>query len=164
MEDPSWASSPAVRKIMQGNRSRDTKPELAVRRAVHALGLRYRVAQRPLPDLRRRADLVFFPIKVAVFVDGCFWHGCPEHYRAPSSHPAYWHDKIAGNRVRDLETVELLTNKGWAVLRFWTHDDPLVVAEEIRSVVEQRRNDLARLSSSKSRVRGPDPMQPRGAP
>ena len=95
MKDPGWASSPATRKVMQGNRSRDTKPELAVRRAVHALGLRYRVAQQPLREVRRSADLVFPSVKVAVFVDGCFWHGCPEHYREPGSHIDYWRPKIA---------------------------------------------------------------------
>jgi DNA mismatch endonuclease, patch repair protein len=76
----SWASTPAIRRVMQGNKSRDTKPEIAVRSAVHALGMRYRVSARPLRDLRRTADLVFRNARVAVFVDGCFWHGCPEHH------------------------------------------------------------------------------------
>jgi DNA mismatch endonuclease (patch repair protein) len=156
MEDPGWASSPAVRKVMQGNRSRDTKPELAVRRAVHALGLRYRVAQRPLPDLRRSADLVFPRIKVAVFVDGCFWHGCPGHYRSPTSHADYWSDKVARNRARDRETVELLRLQGWVALRFWSHNDPLLVAEEIRCVVEQRRIALTSLPSSQHKLNGAD--------
>src|SRR5579875_2994608 len=75
--DESWASSPAVRGRMQLQRTRDTAPELAIRRLLHARGLRYRVDVSPLPGLRRRADIVFGPAKVAVFVDGCFWHGCP---------------------------------------------------------------------------------------
>jgi DNA mismatch endonuclease (patch repair protein) len=70
---------------MQGNRSRDTKPELAVRRILHARGLRYFVNRKPVPDLRRTADLVFTRAKVAVFIDGCFWHGCPEHHKPPTS-------------------------------------------------------------------------------
>ncbi|MGH6915044.1 MAG: DNA mismatch repair protein Vsr, partial [Geminicoccales bacterium] len=80
MNDKSWASNAGTRASMQANKSRDTKPELALRRAVHAMGLRYRVAARPLPALRRTADLVFTRAKVAVFVDGCFWHGCPQHH------------------------------------------------------------------------------------
>lgn len=128
---------------MQGNRSRDTKPELAVRRAVHALGLRYGVAQRPLRDVPRTADLVFPRVKVAVFVDGCFWHGCPEHYRVPVSNKDYWAEKITANRARDRETVELLRLQDWVSLRFWSHSDPLLAAEEIRCVVERRRDALA---------------------
>ena len=80
---PSWASSKTARATMLANRSRDTGPELAVRRAVHSLGLRYRVDVRPLPGIRRTADLVFRPARVAVFVDGCFWHGCPDHSTRP---------------------------------------------------------------------------------
>jgi DNA mismatch endonuclease (patch repair protein) len=132
---------------MQGNRSRDTKPELAVRRAVHALGLRYRVAEQPLREVRRSADLVFPRVKVAVFVDGCFWHGCPEHYREPGSHVDYWRLKVDTNRARDFETTELFSLAGWTVLRFWAHEDPDVVAGQIRSVVGQRRRALAKQSN-----------------
>lgn len=81
----SWASTPGRRRNMQAIRSRDTKPELAVRRLVHAAGLRYRVGVRPEPSLRRTADLVFTKRRVAVFIDGCFWHGCPEPVSTPSS-------------------------------------------------------------------------------
>lgn len=126
---------------MQGNRSRDTAPELAIRRAVHALGLRYRVAVRPLHGIRRSADLVFPRAKVAVFVDGCFWHGCPEHYREPASNVDFWRLKVATNRARDLETTELFRLSGWVVLRFWAHDDPMIAAEEIRQVVGRRRSE-----------------------
>lgn len=128
---------------MQGNRWRDTKPELAVRLAAHALGLRYRVSMRPLQNLRRTADMVFPRLKVAVFVDGCFWHGCPEHYKEPKSHVEYWRGKIEGNRARDLQTVELLTREGWLTLRFWSHEDTLWVAEEIAKVVKRRQRELA---------------------
>ncbi len=83
---------------MRGNRSRDTAPELVVRRLVHAMGLRYRVHTRPLPGLRRTADLVFTRQRVAVFIDGCFWHGCPEHHRQPGANSAYWSEKVARNR------------------------------------------------------------------
>ncbi|MFE8886861.1 very short patch repair endonuclease [Pseudarthrobacter enclensis] len=142
MEDASWASTAAVRKSMQGNRYRDTKPELAVRRAAHALGLRYRVAVQPVQGLRRTADMVFPRLKVAVFVDGCFWHGCPEHYKEPRSHVDYWREKIAGNRLRDRQTTGLLNREGWLALRYWAHEDPVSVAKQIAEVVDQRRDEL----------------------
>ena len=81
---------------MQSNKSRDTKPELALRSAVHALGLRYRVAAKPLAGLRRTADLVFPRAKVAVFLDGCFWHGCPQHHTVASANAKFWADKVDG--------------------------------------------------------------------
>ncbi|SRX92149.1 DNA G:T-mismatch repair endonuclease [Microbacterium testaceum StLB037] [Mycobacterium shimoidei] len=120
---------------MQGNRSRDTAPELAVRRLVHGMGLRYRVNTRPLPTLRRTADLVFTRRRVAVFVDGCFWHGCPDHHRQPSANAGYWTAKVARNRARDIATDETLAAAGWTVLRFWAHQSPADVAEAIRKAV-----------------------------
>lgn len=99
---------------MQAIRSRDTKPERLIRRLVHASGLRYRVAARPLPDLRRTADLVFRPVKVAVFIDGCYWHGCPEHYVPPKTNPGYWSEKVARNMARDRDTDERLTEAALA--------------------------------------------------
>jgi len=135
----SWASSPAVRNVMRGNRKRDTAPELAVRRAVHRRGLRYRVAARPLPQLARTADLVFRGPKVAVFVDGCFWHGCPDHYVAPRSNPTYWVPKIERNQARDRAVNEALREAGWGVIRFWEHEDPEMVATVIAEAVEWRK-------------------------
>ena len=108
---------------MQANRRRDTTPELTLRRALHAAGLRFRV-DVPLPfDRRRRADVVFPRQKVAIFVDGCFWHRCPEHYVAPKSNTGFWADKAAANVERDRDTDTQLENLGWSVLRFWEHDD-----------------------------------------
>lgn len=109
----SWASSAARRRNMQAIRSRDTKPEKVIRRLIHAKGLRYRIASRPLPDLRRTADLVFRPAKVAVFVDGCYWHGCPEHYVPPRTNPGYWSEKVARNIARDRDTDHKLTEAGF---------------------------------------------------
>lgn len=132
----SWASSPAVRASMRGNRRRDTKPELAVRKLVHGAGLRYRVDLAPLDTHRRhRADLVFTRAKVAVFVDGCYWHGCPEHHRQPSVNADYWAAKVRGNRDRDTRVSALLTAAGWTVLRFWEHEDPAEVATAIVAIV-----------------------------
>ena len=137
----SWASSPATRKSMQGNRSRDTKPELAVRSAVHRRGIRFRVAARPQPELPRTADLVLRKSRIAVFVDGCFWHGCPRHHTQPTTNSEYWADKIASNIERDAETTAYLQQSGWTVLRFWEHEDPEAVAdlvqESVRSALEQ---------------------------
>ena len=128
----SWASTPASRAVMQGNRSRDTRPEMAVRRAAHAQGLRYRVDFRPLSDLNRRADLVFTRARVAVFIDGCYWHGCPEHGTAARSNAGYWSTKIARNRDRDAETDRLLDDAGWTVVRAWEHESVDVVVTRIR--------------------------------
>ncbi|MFJ2414724.1 very short patch repair endonuclease [Streptomyces brevispora] len=140
--DGSWASSAARRRNMQAIRSRDTQPERLIRRLVHANGLRYRVAARPLPDLRRTADLVFRPAKVAVFIDGCYWHGCPEHYVAPKTNPGYWSDKVARNMARDRDTDQRLAEAGWLVLRFWEHQGSDACAATIVSTVRERRRDL----------------------
>ncbi|WP_276314964.1 very short patch repair endonuclease [Streptomyces sp. WAC 06738] len=135
----SWASSAARRRNMQAIRSRDTKPEKLLRQKLHAKGLRYRVAARPLPELRRTADLVFRPSKVAVFVDGCYWHGCPEHYVSPRTNSGYWSEKVAGNVNRDRDTDERLLNAGWMILRFWEHEDPSQCAERVAEAVAERR-------------------------
>lgn len=129
---------------MRANRSRDTRPELAIRSAVHARGLRYRVAIRPVGGVRRTADLVFTRARVAVFLDGCFWHGCPEHFHLPATNPGYWGPKIAANSARDLETDDLLAAEGWAVLRFWEHALAVEAATHIEDVVRQRLAALRR--------------------
>ncbi len=128
---------------MTSNRSRDTGPELRVRRALHSRGLRYRVAHRPLPSLRRTADVVFTRQKIAVFIDGCFWHGCPAHCRIPSTNRAYWAAKIGGNSDRDRATTEVLEAAGWSVIRAWEHEDAAEVADRIERVVLDRRGGHA---------------------
>lgn len=132
----SWASSEGSRRSMQANKGRDTAPELALRSAVHRLGLRYRVNRRPVPGIRRTADLVFGPSRVAVFLDGCFWHRCPEHYTAPRANGAFWAAKVERNVERDRETDRLLRDAGWLVLRVWEHDDPAAAAARIREAVD----------------------------
>ncbi|MBO3746193.1 very short patch repair endonuclease [Streptosporangiaceae bacterium NEAU-GS5] len=134
-ERPTQAANEGVRKSMQANRGRDTKPELALRRAVHALGLRYRVSVRPLPRLRRTADIVFTRVKVAVFIDGCFWHGCPEHHTKAATNADYWAEKVRRNRERDAETDRLLMDAGWTVIRVWEHENPVESALKIEAVV-----------------------------
>ncbi len=119
---------------MLGNRSRDTKPELALRRALHALGYRYRVHKSPIRSPSRRADIVFTRQRLAVFVDGCFWHGCPDHYEAPTVHRKYWADKVHRNRERDRVTDEDLRAAGWRVVRLWEHT---LLDEQVRLVVAE---------------------------
>lgn len=133
---------------MLSNKGRDTGPELAVRRLVHAAGLRYRVNHRPIPGLRRTADLVFTRRRIAVFIDGCFWHGCPTHYERPNTNRAYWDPKILGNRSRDADTDACLRESGWVVLRYWEHEDPRVVAESIEMTVRGMRGGLDQTGSS----------------
>ncbi|WP_405986044.1 very short patch repair endonuclease [Streptomyces sp. NBC_00872] len=138
----SWASSAARRRNMQAIRSRDTKPEQTLRRLIHAQGLRYRVCARPLPELRRTADLVFRPALVAVFVDGCYWHGCPEHYVSPKTNSAYWSEKVLRNVNRDRDTDQKLAAAGWLALRFWEHESPTDCAEKVAATVLSRRTNL----------------------
>jgi len=135
----SWASSETVRRQMQANKSRDTKPELALRSRIHQMGLRYRVGARPVPGIRRTADIVFTRVRVAVFLDGCYWHGCPEHYRPARRNEQFWREKIEGNRVRDAETDRLLREAGWTVVRVWEHEEIDAAAERVRTVVLSRR-------------------------
>lgn len=124
---------------MQANRRRDTKPELAIRRILHARGLRYRTDVRPDRSIRRHADIVFTKAKIAVFVDGCFWHGCPEHFIPPKANADYWAQKIEGNQMRDADTNDVLTAAGWTVLRFWEHDDPASSADRIEQCWKAKR-------------------------
>lgn len=123
---------------MQANRRRDTGPELAIRRLVHARGLRYRVDARPLPSARHTADMIFTRAQVAVFIDGCWWHGCAEHYRPPASNAGYWAAKVARNRERDRLADGALAAAGWAVIRVWEHEPPDAAARRIEAAVRER--------------------------
>lgn len=122
---------------MQANRRRDTAPELAVRRILHATGLRYRVDFRVTPELRVRADIVFTRHRIVVFIDGCFWHVCPQHGTSPKANSDYWGPKLARNIQRDREADEALKSAGWQVLRYWEHEDPTVVAAQIAEEVSR---------------------------
>ena len=107
-----------------------------VRRFLHAKGLRYRVHVRPLPELRRTADIVFTRCRVAVFVDGCFWHACPVHATKPRRNAQWWETKLNRNIERDKETNMLLEAAGWAVIRVWEHQDPESAAEMISATLQ----------------------------
>ena len=112
---------------------------MAVRRLVHATGLRYRVDAKPLTWLNRRADLVFIGAQVAVFVDGCRWHGCPEHATRSKTNTEYWATKIARNVARDQDTSSRLRSAGWTVLRYWEHQPPAEVAADIEQHVRSQQ-------------------------
>jgi DNA mismatch endonuclease (patch repair protein) len=96
-----------------------------------------------VPEIRRTADLVFTKARVAVFLDGCYWHGCPEHYRPSRTNEEFWREKIGGNRTRDVETDSLLRAAGWTVVRVWEHEDPGAAAERVREAVLSTRIDRA---------------------
>lgn len=129
----SWASSENARRTMTANRRRDTKPELRVRRILHRAGLRFRVDHRPTRIIRTRADIVFSRARICVFIDGCYWHACPEHFVMPKTNADYWSPKIARNSARDKETTSILLEEGWCVLRYWEHTPPEIVAHDIES-------------------------------
>lgn len=124
---------------MENQPRRDTRPEMALRRILHAMGLRYLVDRPPLAGLRRRADLVFTRARVAVYIDGCFWHSCPEHGTSPRNNGAWWTAKLEANRVRDADTDQRLGQAGWAVLRVWEHEDPDAAAARVAELVALRR-------------------------
>lgn len=141
---------------MRSNRRRDTKPELAVRRQLHARGLRYRVDLALDFDRRRRADIVFPRARLVVFVDGCFWHGCPVHYTIPAAHAEFWADKRTRNVIRDADTTARLEAEGWHVMRFWEHQSPSEIADVIAEA-------YGRLRAIRSSVRTPSPRSRDGA-
>lgn len=123
---------------MRATPRRDTPAEIALRSELHHRGLRYRIDYPPLPELRRRADIVFTRQKVAVFCDGCYWHGCPEHGTWPKANAEWWRRKIEANRVRDRDTDRRLTAAGWTVIRVWEHEDPAVAANTVAKAVRAK--------------------------
>ncbi|WP_282595077.1 very short patch repair endonuclease [Naasia sp. SYSU D00057] len=139
----SWASTPGARRSMQANRGRDTTPELRVRKLLHAAGARYRVDLAPLGG-RRRADIVFSRRRIAVYIDGCFWHGCPQHATYPRTNSDYWLPKLKRNVERDRETDSQLRQAGWTVLRYWEHEAPEQIVRSILERIERDREVRSR--------------------
>ena len=103
------------------------------------MGLRFRVGVKVEPDVRRTVDIAFTKVKLAVLVDGCFWHGCPIHSRPVKTNAAFWTSKIAVNQARDADTNVVLRSYGWTVLRFWEHDEPEEAAARIEEQVRKLR-------------------------
>lgn len=135
-------SSAEARKRMQSVRQKNTSAEAALRRELHRRGLRYRVQVAVLTKPRRVADVAFSGLRVAVFVDGCFWHGCPQHATWPKQNAEFWRAKILANQQRDRDTDERLRAEGWKVIRAWAHEAPVRVAAKVATAVEERREKL----------------------
>jgi DNA mismatch endonuclease, patch repair protein len=133
------ASSPEALRRMKSLRQRDTKPEVVLRKHLHAMGYRYRVDRAPISGMRTRADLVFGPARLAVFVDGCFWHACPEHATWPKANADWWRKKIEANVERDRRVDRELHEAGWDVVRVWEHEDPAAAARTVAERVDARR-------------------------
>lgn len=128
-------SSPEASRRMQRVRQKNTSAESALRRELHSLGLRYRVQVPVSTNPRRVADIVFTSPRVVVFVDGCFWHGCPEHATWPKQHAEFWRMKIVTNQERDRDTDRRLRADGWKVVRVWAHEAPRDAASRIAEIV-----------------------------
>ena len=146
------ASSDAARRTMLGNRRRDSTPELLLRRTLHGIGLRFRVdfpirvpGRRPI-----RPDVVFTRWQVAVFVDGCFWHGCPEHGRRPRTNAGYWSAKVEVNQARDVEQTRALEEAGWRVLRVWEHESAATAAARVCELLAVQAASAAGAATSAS--------------
>ncbi|WP_371799594.1 very short patch repair endonuclease [Streptomyces sp. NBC_01707] len=134
-------SSPGVSARMSRQARRDTTPEVAVRKLLHAAGYRYRINERVPGMSRRTIDIAFTRAKVAVMIDGCFWHGCPEHATQPKANAEWWRQKLDRNMARDVETTAHLTAAGWTVLRFWEHVPAANVAAAVRTVVDRETRE-----------------------
>lgn len=126
------AISERVRRTMQANVGRETSPEKALRSALHAAGLRFRKDYAPAPNYPCKADVVFADQRGCIFVDGCFYHGCPEHFKVPDSNADWWREKIADNQARDRRQTEWLEQQDWTVLRVWEHE----IENDIMAIVE----------------------------
>ncbi|WP_280467229.1 very short patch repair endonuclease [Nocardia cyriacigeorgica] len=122
---------------MSRQRRAGTEPELALRRELHRRGLRYFVDRAPIRGQRRRADVIFPRLRVAVYVDGCFWHSCPEHATYPKNNAEWWAEKLAANVARDRATDAALAAAGWQVIRIWEHEDPVAAADRVAAALRQ---------------------------
>lgn len=131
------ASTPDARSRMEKQKQRDTGPEVRIRSILHRAGYRFRTDCRPESSLKTRADIVFSRIKLAVFIDGCFWHSCPIHKTIPKSNTAWWLAKLEANRNRDRAADEALAEMGWKVMRVWEHEDPEKAARMIASGLDR---------------------------
>lgn len=130
------STDPLTSARMRAQRRRDTAPEVALRRELHRRGARFFVDRPPLRGLRRRADLVFPRKRVAVYVDGCFWHSCPQHATSPKNNAQWWADKLAANVVRDRDTDVRLAAAGWQVVRIWEHENPAEAADRVQAALQ----------------------------
>lgn len=133
------ASSEEARNRMVATRRVDTEPELRLRSELHRLGVRFRLHRKIVPGVRRQVDVVFGPARVAVFVDGCFWHSCPTHGTRAKANAVFWRGKLFENERRDRDTDARLLQAGWKVMRVWEHEDSRIAAKRIARAVLRRR-------------------------
>ena len=136
-------SSPETSRRMAKVRQKGTDAEIALRRELYRRGLRYRIDYEVMKKPRRVADVAFLGLRIAIFVDGCFWHGCPEHATWPKQNAEFWRQKIEANRHRDAGTNSRLLDAGWTVLRFWEHEEPDAVVAAICTTLAQLRRGRA---------------------
>ena len=133
-------SSFAAKRRMEAAKPKDTLPEMKLRTALEQLGKDFEVDVKPIEDLQRKADILFREDKVAVFVDGCFWHGCPMHGTLAKANAEFWIDKIKRNKERDKDTNQRFEAAGWTVIRVWEHEDPIEASMKIAKIIERKRN------------------------
>lgn len=134
--------APSTSGRMSRTFQRDNRQELALRSVLHRRGLRFRIHSRLIPHSRRTVDIVFPAPRVAVFLDGCFWHGCPIHGTNPKNNAAWWRNKIDTNIARDRDTDTRLREAGWTVIRVWEHEGLTAAADRVESVVRARAYSL----------------------
>ncbi|MHB1054039.1 MAG: very short patch repair endonuclease [Thiobacillus sp.] len=137
-------SSPEASRRMARVRQKGTGAELAIRKELYRMGARYRVDFAVLKKPRRVADIAFPGLKIAVFVDGCFWHGCPEHASWPKQNAEFWRQKIETNRAHDMDTDSRLVALGWELIRVWEHESPACAAQKIMGLVAKAKKNRAR--------------------
>ena len=139
---PETAPDAATRRRMRRIGQTNTAAEVAIRRILFARGLRYRKNHRPVLGLRTKADLAFLGPRVAVYVNGCFWHGCPDHATWPKTNERFWRHKIEANVARDKRIDAALEEAGWVVIRVWEHETPEAAADHIERLVRDRAQHL----------------------
>ena len=144
-----------VSERMRATRRRDTPGELALRARLYRKGFRYRVDAQPIAGVPRRADLVFKAAQVAVFIDGCFWHGCPEHGTWPKANGSWWRGKIVANRARDQDTDRQLQSRGWTVVRIWQHEAAEEAVMRVTAALHARAKENRPLSRVGCQNAGP---------
>lgn len=140
-------TSDSVRQRMRNTAQRDNAVELAVRSALHRLGFRFRIHQRVVPGTKRTVDILLPRHRLAVFVNGCFWHGCPIHATWPKRNAEFWRIKIEANRERDADTDRRLQQAGWRVIRIWEHEQPNEAALRVAELI--RAGDTSRTPNAK---------------
>jgi DNA mismatch endonuclease (patch repair protein) len=139
---------------------RDTRPEIELRSELHRRGRRFRVDCRPDPQIRAKADIVFTKARVAVFVDGCFWHVCPEHQTWPQSNADWWRHKLEGNVARDRRADAALTAAGWDVVRVWEHQSPTEAADQVEVSLARRARPMVSSATRSDPIRTGEHVPP----